>query len=60
MILKVKMPLESSKDTRDYQEGLDATSVDKLQLGNIGVPTNATSALGAQNIAKNERIQVEL
>ena len=54
------MPLESSKDTRDYQEGLDATSVDKLQLGNIGVPTNATSALGAQNIAKNERIQVEL
>lgn len=30
MILKVKVPLESSKDTREYQEGLDSTPVDKL------------------------------
>jgi hypothetical protein len=30
MILKVKVPLESSKDTREYQEGLDSTPVEKL------------------------------
>lgn len=60
MILKVKVPLESSKDTREYQEGLDSTPVDKLQLGTVGNPGNATSAIGAQTISKNERIQVEL
>jgi hypothetical protein len=71
MILKVKVPLESSKDTREYQEGLDSTPVDKLQLGTVGYPGGnplngnagaagatggATSALGGQNIARNERI----
>jgi len=60
MILKVKVPLESSKDTREYQEGLDSTPVDKLQLGSVGNPGNTTGAIGAQNIVKNERIQVEL
>jgi hypothetical protein len=56
MILKVKVPLESSKDTREYREGLDDTPVDKLQIGGVTNPSNVTSALGAQNVAKNERI----
>lgn len=47
MILKVKVPLESSKDTREYQEGLDSTPVDKIQLGVVANPGNATSVLGA-------------
>lgn len=42
MILKVKVPLESSKDTREYQEGLDSTPVDKLQLGTVGYPGGQT------------------
>ena len=46
-IIKVKIPLESSKDTREFNPGLDDQPV----------APNATQTLGGP---KNDRIQVEL
>ena len=67
-IVKVKIPLESSKDTREYVEGLDEagniTDMPKTSAaaaGNVAAASGqATSALGGTGIPKNERIQVEL
>ena len=62
-LIKVKIPQESSKDTRDYKEGLDDIGSDS-RLPNTdqgaGQAANqtgqATSALGAMGVPKNERI----
>lgn len=53
-IIKVKIPLESSKDTREYREGLDDETTQAR-------PAHATSAQAASSeLPKNDRIQVEL
>lgn len=62
-IIKVKIPLESSKDTKDYREGLDDVADSKpganealLINTSANVKGQATSALGAIGIQKHERI----
>ena len=56
---KVKVPQESSKDTREYKEGLDEMENKQINTttGNTG---QSTSAQGGVGVPKNERIQVEL
>ena len=53
------MPQESSKDTREYKEGLDEMENKQINTttGNTG---QSTSAQGGVGVPKNERIQVEL
>ena len=68
-IIKVKIPLESSKDTREYREGLDETNGPnqsaQAAAGRAGANGGAasgqsTAAQGGAELPKNERIQVEL
>ena len=68
-IIKVKIPLESSKDTREYREGLDEpgqaqqnAAATGARVGPAGAMTTgqATAAQGGADCPKNERIQVEL
>ena len=69
-IIKVKIPLESSKDTREYREGLDEAggsnaaelsgAAKKNSVNNVNLAANisgqATSAQGGAELPKNERI----
>ena len=66
-IIKVKIPLESSKDTREYREGLDepgmaggAATNGRAGAAGAGGSGLTTSAQGGSEVLKNERIQVEL
>lgn len=58
-IIKVKIPLESSKDTREYREGLDDANGGAAQSSTVG-QGQGTGAQGGADLPKNERIQVEL
>ena len=58
-IIKVKIPLESSKDTREYREGLDDANGGAAQSSAVG-QGQGTGAQGGADLPKNERIQVEL
>ena len=58
-IIKVKVPQESSKDTREYREGLDEAEKQNT-TGQEGKTGQGTSAQGSVGVPKNERIQVEL
>ena len=55
----MKIPLESSKDTREYREGLDDANGAAAQNSAAGQGQN-TGAQGGADLPKNERIQVEL
>lgn len=59
-IIKVKIPLESSKDTREYKEGLDepgqTSGPAALSKGAAATSGQATGAQGGVDLAKNERI----
>ena len=62
-IIKVKIPLESSKDTREYREGLDepgmaggAATNGRAGAAGAGGSGLTTSAQGGSEVLKNERI----
>lgn len=62
-IIKVKIPLESSKDTREYREGLDepgmvggAAATGRVGAAGAAGTGLATSAQGGSEVLKNERI----
>lgn len=62
-IIKVKIPLESSKDTREYREGLDENGniSNNAGSGRGGAQAQngsgqATAAQGGVDLPKNERI----
>lgn len=64
-IIKVKIPLESSKDTREYREGLDeagniSAAADQRRGGQPASTGQASGTMGGSELPKNERIQVEL
>ena len=62
-IIKVKIPQESSKDCREYKEGLDDVGVSsgaqaqgRVGPGAVVSSGQATAAQGGGDLPKNERI----